>query len=150
MQVRTEKKEALDLIGVEKTFTADSCMKEIPLFWQEHNASDDGIHGVYGISFIKDNRVTYLIADEAEEEKKGISRHLPALTWLVAEDHGPLPFSIQHTIHELYDTYLPAHPEVKIDPSLLVEYYSCPCDYEKGGQDENYRYEVWMALQEEE
>lgn len=148
MKAEIVTKKSFRVTGREKTYAIENCMQKIPQFWQEHNAHPDGIHGVYGISFMHETEVTYCIADDAAGQN-GISHAFEEGKWLVVRDHGPLPQAMQNTIHVIEDFYLPAHPEIRAEPGVMIEYYTDPCGYEKGGQDENYAYEIWMKIREE-
>lgn len=147
MNIRVEEKKEIRVTGLAGTFTFDNCQREIPELWQRHSLENHVIHGVYGICFFGEDSLTYMIADPDEGQEGDFKRAvLPAGKWLVFADQGPLPFSIQKTEEEM-DAWKSAHPETKIDPSLMVEYYSDPCSYEKGALDEQYAYEVWVKLE---
>jgi hypothetical protein len=141
-----EEKDEIKVIGTAETFDINTCQKEIPLFWQRHNEDDHGIHGIYGICSISNSTVKYMIADPDHGQKGELQKAvIPGGNWIVFADHGPLPFSIQKTEEKMAE-WRKEHPEKVIVPSIMVEYYSDPCTYEKGGQDEQYAYEVWIKL----
>ena len=148
MKIQQEEKQEIPVVGVSRTFAPDTCQKEIPLFWQQFSSLAPGIRGIYGICRIEQDSVTYMIADPSAGQSGAFAEMvLPGGRWLVCSDEGPLPHSIQHTEEQL-EQWLAEHPQIETDGSLMVEYYSDPCAYEKGGQDEKYAYQVWKKLKQ--
>lgn len=149
MKTEVKEKEEIQVAGVAETFPAGTCQKGIPQFWQRHSMENHGIFGVFGICRIQNGSVTYMIADPDHGQEKELQRAvIPAGKWIVFSDHGPLPYAIQKT-EEQIRKWESDHPEMETDPSIMVEFYSDPCDYEKGGQDERYSYEVWIRAKQE-
>ena len=113
MKAEIVTKKSFRVTGREKTYAIENCMQKIPQFWQEHNAHPDGIHGVYGISFMHDAEVTYCIADDAAGQN-GISHAFEEGKWLIVRDHGPLPQAMQNTIHIIRGPRSPQNRWMKI------------------------------------
>ena len=45
---------------------------------------------------------------------------------------------------EIFKEWLPGNSDYEIAGMYNIEYYTAPCDYPKGNQDENYYCEIWM------
>lgn len=155
MEYKIVEKESFTVMGVTRRFTNETAYKEIPKFWEEHNASDKNelIKGMYGIC-IDDAGNTgefdYMIADNYlpwVELPEGVTcRVIPRHTWAVFPCRGPLPESVQSVNTRIFSEWLPNCRDYAFVDNINIELYTPSCDYPDGPNDENYYSEIWIPV----
>ena len=75
---------------------------------------------------------------------------IPENTWAVFPCKGSMPEALQKVNTEIFKEWLPGNSDYEIAGMYNIEYYTAPCDYPKGNQDENYYCEIWMPVKSKE
>lgn len=159
MDYRIVKKEAFSVLAVSKEFSYQNAKEDIPLFWQEHCASENGKHvcGMYGINIdpqMGNDRFTYLIADvydPAVDLVEGLEvTQIPAFTWAVFPCKGPLVQTFQALNVRVFSEWLPAQADYEFAAGYCVEMYDDPRKYQNGTADENYYAEMWIPIKKKD
>ena len=159
MDCKIVKKPAFTVIGSAKIIKNEEGYKECPQFWTDHYKMGKGEHicGMYGICLDDDapeGSFKYMIADdyipakELPEEFETVV--IPENTWAVFPCKGPMPEALQKVNTEIFQEWLPGNSDYEIAGMYNIEYYTAPCDYPKGNQDENYYCEIWMPVKSKE
>ena len=155
MDYRIVKKEAFTVLGVSKEFSYENPKQDIPLFWQEHCASEkcQHVYGMFGINIdpqMGNEKFEYLIADvynPSIDIPKGFEvRTIPAFTWAVFACRGACPQSIQTVNIKIFSEWLPAS-DYEFAAGYCIEMYTSPEEYPNGTNDENYYSELWIPIQ---
>ena len=71
---------------------------------------------------------------------------IPENTWAVFPCKGPMPDSLQKVNTEIFSEWLPGNSDYEVAGMYNIEFYSSPCEYPNGTQDENYYSEIWMPV----
>ena len=155
MDYRIAKKEAFTVLAVSKEFRYKNAKQEIPLFWQEHFASENGkyVCGMFGINIdpqMSDERFEYLIADiydpTADVPEGLLVKTIPAFTWAVFPCKGALSQSLQTINTRIFSEWLPAQPDYEFAAGYCVEMYDAADKYPNGTGDEKYYAEIWIPI----
>lgn len=155
MDYRIAQKEAFTVLAVSKEFRYKNAKQEIPLFWQEHFASENGkyVCGMFGINIdpqMSDERFEYLIADiynpTADVPEGLVVKTIPAFTWAVFPCMGALSQSLQTVNTRIFSEWLPAQQEYEFAAGYCVEMYDAADKYPDGTGDENYYAEIWIPI----
>ena len=153
------KKPAFTVVGSAKIIKNEEGYKECPQFWTEHYEKGNGkyICGMYGICLddgAPEGFFKYMIADDyipskdIPEEFETVV--IPENTWAVFPCKGSMPEALQKVNTEIFKEWLPGNSDYEIAGMYNIEYYTAPCDYPKGNQDENYYCEIWMPVKSKE
>jgi len=125
--MRIEFKNEFTAFGREWRLDADTCQQVIPGLWKEIKP-EDGIHGEFGICVSEDeNIMRYLIADlyrpwqPLPEQDKVLT--IAAGEWAVFPCDGEIPQDLQSLIGNVYQEWLPSHPEWTIRSNISIEFY---------------------------
>lgn len=162
MDFTIEKMGSFQVIGVERTFSADTSYAEIPKFWDEfitahcvplwngkkpetdlEKAVFDCNIGEYGVCIdtgAPDGQFQYMIAGlyDGRPLPEGLTVYaLPAQTWAKFRCSGPLPESLQTVNTKVFQEWLPGNPEYELAQGCNLEWYSmdkdtAAPDYESG------------------
>lgn len=155
MDYRIAQKEVFTVLAVSKEFRYKNAKQEIPLFWQEHFASENGkyVCGMFGINIdpqMSDERFEYLIADiynpTADVPEGLVVKTIPAFTWAVFPCKGALSQSLQTVNTRIFSEWLPAQPDYEFAAGYCVEMYDAADKYPGGTGDENYYAEIWIPI----
>ncbi len=155
MDYRIAKKESFTVLAVSKEFSYKNAKQDIPLFWQEHLASENGkyVGGMFGINIdpqMGNQYFEYLIADiyhpSADIRKGLVVKTIPAFTWAVFPCHGALLQSMQAVNTQIFSEWLPVQQDYEIAAGYCVEMYDAPDKYPDGTKDENYYAEIWIPI----
>lgn len=159
MECKIVKKPAFTVVGSAKIIKNEEGYKECPQFWTEHYEKENGkyICGIYGICLddgAPEGFFKYMIADDyipskdIPEEFETVV--IPENTWAVFPCKGSMPEALQKVNTEIFKEWLPGNSDYEIAGMYNIEYYTAPCDYPKGNQDENYYCEIWMPVKSKE
>ena len=159
MECKIVKKPAFTVVGSAKIIKNEEGYKECPQFWTEHYEKGNGkyICGMYGICLddgAPEGFFKYMIADDyipskdIPEEFETVV--IPENTWAVFPCKGSMPEALQKVNTEIFKEWLPGNSDYEIAGMYNIEYYTAPCDYPKGNQDENYYCEIWMPVKSKE
>lgn len=155
MEYRIAQKEAFTVLAVSKEFSYKNAKQDIPLFWQEHFASENGkyVCGMFGINIdpqMDDERFEYLIADiynpTADVLEGLVVKTIPAFTWAVFPCKGALSQSLQTVNTRIFSEWLPAQQDYEFAAGYCVEMYDAADKYPDGTDDENYYAEIWIPI----
>ncbi len=155
MNYKIEKKESFTVLAVSKRFKYETCKMDIPEFWKEHYANDNGkyVCGMFGINIdekMGNEDFEYLIADlynPADEIPEGfVVRTIPSFTWAVFSCDGPMPTALQDVNQKIFSEWLPALKEYEFAAGYCVEMYDAPDKYPNGTKDINYHSEIWIPI----
>lgn len=159
MDYRIAKKEAFTVLGVSKDFSYTDAKQDIPLFWEEHCASENGkyVCGMFGINIdpqMGNNRFSYLIADlynPAADIHQGLKvTTIPAFTWAVFPCKGALTQTMQAVNTKVFSEWLPSQRDYEFAAGYCVEMYDDPRKYSGGTADENYYAEIWIPIKKKD
>lgn len=159
MDYRIVKKEAFSVLGVSREFSYQDAKQDIPLFWEEHCASENAkyVCGMYGINIdpqMGNDRFTYLIADvynPTVDLVQGLDvTVIPAFTWAVFPCKGPLAQTFQALNTKVFSEWLPAQRDYEFAAGFCIEMYDDPRKYPKGTVDENYYAEMWIPIKKKD
>lgn len=157
MEVNILKKDCFTIMGEARTFSDETCKKEIPVFWDEYLTSgkEQQVTGVFGVvteENMSPGKIEYVIGDLYNpifDIPKGfVTRTIPALTWAVFPCHGPIPQAIQKLNMEIFSEWVVKQTEYTLDKYYLIEVYDDPTKYPLLAQDENYYSEIWISVKE--
>ncbi|RCX19334.1 AraC family transcriptional regulator [Anaerobacterium chartisolvens] len=155
MDYKIMQKDSFTVIGASRMFTYDNAKAEIPKFWKEHYAADNGkyICGMYGINYdesMAGDVFEYLIADNynpAVDIPDGfITKVIPSHTWAVFPCKGAMPKALQDVNNKIFSEWLPACKEYEIAAGYCIEMYEDASKYPGGIQDDNYYSEMWIPV----
>lgn len=155
MDYRIAQKEVFTVLAVSKEFRYKNAKQEIPLFWQEHFASENGkyVCGMFGINIdpqMSDECFEYLIADiynpTADVPEGLVVKTIPAFTWAVFPCKGALSQSLQTVNTRIFSEWLPAQQDYEFAAGYCVEMYDAADKYPGGTGDENYYAEIWIPI----
>lgn len=152
LEYKIVEKEQFTVMGKGRVFQSDTAYQEIPEFWQEHMAGEDGkvVCGMYGICLDGDGtQFEYLIADNYlpwNEVPKGfVTRVIPAGTWAVFPCRGALPKALQDVNTKIWSEWVPACKSYKLAGNYNIEMYAPPCE-----KPEDTYSEIWVPLEKVE
>lgn len=155
MDYRIEKKESFTVLAVKKEFSYKNPKQDIPLFWEEHFASEKGkyVCGMFGINIdsqMGNESFEYLIADiydpSAEIPDGLVVKTIPAFTWAVFPCKGALSQSMQAVNTQIFSEWLPAQRDYEFAAGYCVEMYDAADKYPNGTSDRNYYAEIWIPI----
>lgn len=148
-------KDSFTVIGISKNFQYENGAKEVPKFWQEHFKSETSkiIKGSYGINLDQDNNedeFEYMIADNynlIDDIPEGFTtKTIPKHTWVVFPNKG-LPYKTMPELNKMiFSEWLPNCKDYEIADGYNIEMYSDVSKYEKGVENEDYYYEIWIPV----
>ncbi|MBH5319690.1 AraC family transcriptional regulator [Paenibacillus sp. GSMTC-2017] len=156
MDYRIEEKESFTVVG--KTLQTHckngENLREIPLFWQQSNqdgtvdelislAEDDKTLGICLDMNFETEQFSYMIASRAKAGTTSSTytvREIPALTWAIFTNIGPVPTTLQKTIARVYQEWFPATGfEHSGGPDMEV--------YDAGNiMADDYKTEIWVPI----
>ena len=101
---------------------------------------------------IKNKKAYYSYEDRKQilEAIRYVDKVIPENTWAVFPCKGSMPEALQKVNTEIFKEWLPGNSDYEIAGMYNIEYYTAPCDYPKGNQDENYYCEIWMPVKSKE
>ncbi len=155
MDYKIMQKDSFTVVGALKMFQYQNAHEEVPVFWKEHFASENGknICGMYGINHdeaMAGDVFEYMIADNYDPTKEVpegfVTKVIPAYTWAVFPCKGAMPDTLQATNTKIFSEWLPACREYEIAAGYCIELYDDAEKYENGINDENYYSELWIPV----
>ena len=148
MEYKIVEKAAFTIMGIARTFNADTSYQEIPKFWAEHYETGGGekVMGMFGVCMDGDGKqFEYLIADSycpCREIPEGcVTREIPAGTWAVFPCRGALPDSLQKVNTMIWTEWLPNCREYKLAGNYNIEAY-----LKAGDHPEDFYGEIWLPV----
>jgi len=159
MEYRIANKETFTVLAASREFSYQNAKHDIPLFWQEHFASEKGKHvcGMFGINIdpqMGNEHFEYLIADiynpSADIPEGFVIKTVPAFTWAVFPCKGALPQSMQRTNTRVFSEWFPTQTDYEFAAGYCVEMYDAVDKYPKGTNDENYYAEIWIPIKKKD
>lgn len=145
MDYRIETKEAFTVVGYRKQFSNDTSYQEIPKWWEQMQAQQSAVMGMFGVCIDTDGKLfDYLIADlyrPWQAVPEGCITHaIPGGTWAVF----PCTLgTLQDTNTRMWRDWLPACREYRLGGSYNLEFY-----YELNEADPpSSPVELWLPLQ---
>lgn len=132
LEYRIEEKPRFTLVGLSRTFHADTSYQEIPKFWCEAMEMENApVCGTFGICMDLDEsskEFEYLIADlylPWRAVPKGcVTKVIPASTWAVFPCRGPLPEALQDVNTRMWSEWLPNCRNYRLAANLNIEFYT--------------------------
>ncbi|PUB16606.1 AraC family transcriptional regulator [Paenisporosarcina sp. OV554] len=152
MKVRIDEKQALQIIGVKRTFSFENGenTREIPKMWEEvhqngvndelESMNNGEVNGMLGVCRMMDSSTStmeYWIATayEGDEVSERYERlEIPAATYAIFEVVGPMPEAIQSMWEKIYSEWFPSSSyrpsgsaEMEVythDDATKADYYS--------------------------
>lgn len=132
LEYRIEEKPRFTLVGLSRTFHADTSYQEIPKFWCEAMEMENApVCGTFGICMDLDEsskEFEYLIADiylPWQAVPKGcVTKVIPASTWAVFPCRGPLPEALQDVNTRMWSEWLPNCRNYRLAANLNIEFYT--------------------------
>lgn len=150
MDVRMEKKDAFEVVGVSRRFENESGYRDIPAWWDRLNEqakTDPAIRALGQIAVCVDDGEDSFAYWAARPYTGGdvpagqaVLRIRPH-TWAVFTCTGPLPGAMQTVNTQIFGAWLPNNGQWELDESLTVENY-LPGDM--GAQA--YKSEIWLPV----
>ena len=139
LDVRIEKMEAMQVIGIERRFPYEKAFSQIPKFWTEY--CETAMRelcvqlpkcniGMYGISMEEEEgskEFRYLIAGQYHGEKvpDGLKTvEIPSFKWAKFRSIGPMPSALQSLNTHIFKEWLPGNPEYQIAAGYNIELYA--------------------------
>lgn len=167
MDYTVEKLEELQLIGLERKFSAETSYADIPKFWDEFmktvcvplwngkapgNALEKAVCecniGEFGVC-VDDcgvpGQFRYLIAGryDGREVPDGLTVvTLPAMEWAKFRCSGPMPEALQSVNTKIFQEWLPGNPEFEVAWGANIEWYSTEMDTSAP----DYESEIWVPV----
>lgn len=132
LEYRIEEKPQFTIVGLLKTFNAETSYQEIPQFWGEAMAMPDcPVCGTFGICMDLDENsreFEYLIGDIYLPWKavpKGcVTQVIPAATWAVFPCRGKLPEALQDVNTRMWSEWLPGCKNYRLAANMNIEFYT--------------------------
>ncbi len=151
MDVRIEKKEEFQLVGVSRRFQNETGYRDIPAWWDELNEkakTDPAIRSLGQIAVCMDDNgnqdfaywVTRPYTGGEVLEGQAVLTVAPH-TWAVFTCTGPLPGAMQTVNTQIFATWLPESEQWELEESLTVENY-LPGDMSAP----DYKSEIWLPV----
>ena len=150
LDYRLVEKAPFTLVGVKRSFSAETSYQEIPKFWAEWMAQPRPIMGMFGLCIDGDGKTfDYWIADLYEPWKDIPSgyetRVIPGGLWAQFLCKGPLPDSLQTVNTQIWTEWLPHLQGYSLAGNYNLEVYCQPA--EKPEDTESY---IWVPLKKAE
>ena len=150
LEYRIVEKPQFTVVGLSRTFNAETSYQEIPEFWREAmNGEDQKLLGMYGICMDldeNDKNFEYLIADNYipwEKIPAGcVTKVIPASTWAVFPCRGPNPETLQDVNTRMWAEWLPNCKNYRLAGNLNVEVYAPPAE-----KPEDTYSEIWLPVE---
>ena len=148
LEYRIEQKAEFKVVGLSRLFQPDTCLREIPAFWDEVLAQKERpVCGTYGVCCDREGReFEYLIADRflpGQEMPDGcVVKTIPASTWAVFPCRGPLVQTLQGVNARIWSEWLPNCRSYRLAHNLNLEFYTPPTD-----NPEDYYCEIWIPVE---
>lgn len=148
LEYRIVEKPQFTVVGVSRTFNAETSYQEIPKFWGEMMGNSK-LLGMYGICMDldeDDKNFEYLIADNYipwEEIPEGcVAKVIPASTWAIFPCRGPNPQTLQDVNNRMWAQWLPNCKNYRLAANLNVEVYAPPAE-----RPEDTYSEIWLPVE---
>ena len=121
------------VVGVRKSFGAETSYSEIPKFWGEWMSDRKGLKGMFGVcTGMGGKTLDYMIADlylPWEDIPKGCCTYqVPGGQWALFRCEGALPDSMQKVNRQIWSEWLPALQGYALAGDCLLEYYLPPAE----------------------
>lgn len=170
MDFKIEQREAMKMIGFDRTFSYETSQQEIPKFWDEfrnqycvkhsgqNTASEPGSEGIrqaiaecmvgeYGICLEDEadsEHFRYYIAGayQGGEVPEGMKVfELPACSWAKFKCTGAMPDALQAVNTRIFSEWLPGNQEFELAFRITIEWYSG-----ENTQSEDYESAIWIPV----
>lgn len=136
LEYRIVEKPQFTVVGIKRSFHADTSYQEIPAFWRELMGDENRpVCGVYGVCMEldeNDKEFAYLIADNYipwKEVPAGCEvQVIPASTWAIFPCRGPLPKALQEVNTRVWSEWLPNCKNYRLAANLNIELYAPPAE----------------------
>ena len=150
LEYKIVEKPQFTVVGICRTFNAETSYQEIPKFWCELMGMEKcALLGTYGICLDlgeREKEFEYLIADNYipwEEIPEGcIAKVIPASTWAVFPCRGPLPQTLQDVNTRMWSEWLPNCKSYRLSANLNIEMYAPPTE----NPEDTYS-EIWLPVE---
>lgn len=153
MEYAIEALPELTVVGMERRFSYDDCLRQIPQYWDDYHAQGFDRKCPANLGVCLDNaecaegRFSYLIAHfeqpDASVPDGFVRRTIPAATWAKFRSVGRLPQSLQQLNRRIFTEWLPSNPSYELADSLNIEAYA------EGDMDsDDYACEIWIPVRQ--
>ena len=155
MDYKIAEKDSFTVVGLQRSFTYDEALTEIPKLWGEFHQMSLGeeICPIYGINAdekMKGDVFEYIIADNYDASKdipeSFVTKVIPKFTWAVFACKGKMPDVMQRVNKQIYSEWPPNCKAYEIAAGYCIEMYDDAAKYPNGTRDENYYSELWIPV----
>ena len=131
LDYRIVEKAPFTIVGIQRSFDAETGYREVPRFWEEWMQDRKGLTGMFGVCTDMDGKnYDYRIADlyvPWKDIPEGCSTwQIPGGLWALFTCRGPLPDSIQQVSARIWAEWLPSLKGYTLAGNYLVEVYMTP------------------------
>lgn len=166
MDFTIEKREAMRMIGFERTFSFETSYQEIPKFWEEFSGKycrrdvprepgqealrqtvAECMVGEFGVCVEDEADMEYFRyyiagAYQGGEVPEGMKiLEIPACEWAKFRCTGPMPDALQTVNTRIFNEWLPGNQEFEMAFHLNIEWYS-----DTDTDSEDYESGIWIPV----
>ena len=121
------------VVGIKKSFNAETSYKEVPQFWSEWASDMKGLKGMFGICSDMDGKTfDYWIADlylPWQDIQSGCETYqIPGGLWALFRCKGTLPEAMQKVNTQIWSEWLPALQGYALAGNYSLEFYLPPAE----------------------